>query len=41
MDPEPDARNMAEAEYSVQRHHLNRTQMRALKRRPHLREASN
>ena len=40
MDPDPDARNMAEAEYSVQRHHLNRTQMRALKRRPHFRDES-
>ena len=30
--PDPDARNMAEAEYTVQRHRLNRTQMRGLKR---------
>lgn len=40
MYPDPDARNMAEAEYTVQRHRLNRTQMRALKHRPHFREES-
>jgi len=38
--PDPDARNMTEAEYTVQRHRLNRTQIRALKRRPHFREES-
>jgi hypothetical protein len=38
--PDPDARNMAEAEYTVQRHRLNRSQMRALKKRPHFREES-
>jgi len=38
--PDPDARNMAEAEYTVHRHRLNRSQMRALKRRPHFREES-
>ena len=38
--PDPDARNMSEAEYTVQRHRLNRTQMRALKRRPHFRDES-
>ena len=38
--PDPDARNMSEAEFTVQRHRLNRTQMRALKRRPHFREES-
>ena len=38
--PDPDARNMAEAEYIVQRHRLNRTQMRQLKNRPHFREDS-
>lgn len=38
--PDPDARNMAEAEYTVQRHRLNRSQMRALKRRPHFRDES-
>ena len=31
---------MSEAEFTVQRHRLNRTQMRALKRRPHFREES-
>tara|TARA_A100001388_G_scaffold230025_1_gene181993 strand:+ start:32539 stop:34680 length:2142 start_codon:yes stop_codon:yes gene_type:complete len=38
--PDPDARNMSEAEFSIQRHRLNRTQMRALKKRPHFREES-
>lgn len=38
--PDPDARNMEEAEYTVQRHRLNRTQMRQLKNRPHFREES-
>jgi len=38
--PDPDARNMSEAEYTVQRHRLNRTQIRALKKRPHFREES-
>jgi len=38
--PDPDARNMAEAEYTVQRHRLNRSQMRGLKKRPHFREES-
>lgn len=38
--PDPDARNMTEAEYTVQRHRLNRTQIRALKKRPHFREES-
>jgi len=38
--PDPDARNMNEAEYTVQRHRLNRTQLRTLKRRPHFREES-
>jgi hypothetical protein len=38
--PDPDARNMSEAEYTVQRHRLNRTQLRALKKRPHFREES-
>ena len=38
--PDPDARNMAEAEYTIQRHRLNRTQLRALKRRPHFRTES-
>lgn len=38
--PDPDARNMAEAEYTVQRHRLNRSQMRGLKKRPHFRDES-
>ena len=38
--PDPDARNMDEAEYTVQRHRLNRTQMRSLKKRPHFRDES-
>jgi hypothetical protein len=38
--PDPDARNMAEAEYTVQRHRMNRTQLRNLKKRPHFREES-
>jgi len=38
--PDPDARNMGEAEFTVQRHRLNRTQMRTLKKRPHFREES-
>ena len=38
--PDPDARNMSEAEYTVQRHRLNRTQMRTRKKRPHFRDES-
>jgi len=38
--PDPDARNMSEAEFTVQRHRLNRTQMRTLKKRPHFRNDS-
>ena len=38
--PDPDARNMNEAEFSIQRHRLNRTQMRSLKKRPHFRKES-
>ena len=38
--PDPDARNMSEAEFTVQRHRLNRTQMRSLKKRPHFRAES-
>lgn len=40
MYPDPDARNMAEAEFTVQRHRLSRTQLRNLKKRPHFREES-
>ena len=38
--PDPDARNMAEAEFTVQRHRLSRSQMRGLKKRPYFREES-
>lgn len=38
--PDPDARNMDEAEFTVQRHRLNRSQLRGLKKRPHFREES-
>jgi len=38
--PDPDARNMTEAEFTVQRHRLNRSQLRNLKKRPHFREES-
>jgi hypothetical protein len=38
--PDPDARNMNEAEYVIERHRLNRSQMRALKRRPFFRDES-
>lgn len=38
--PDPDARSMADAEYVVQRHRMNRTQMRALKNRPFFRDES-
>lgn len=38
--PDPDARNMEEAEYFIQRHKLSRTQLRQLKKRPYFREES-
>jgi hypothetical protein len=38
--PDYNARNMNEAEYVIQRHRLNKTQMRALKSRPFFREES-
>jgi hypothetical protein len=38
--PDPDARNMNEAEFTIQRHRLNRTQIRSLKKRPHFRKES-
>ena len=38
--PDPDARNMAESEFSIQRHRLNRSQLRGLKKRPHFRSES-
>ena len=36
--PDPDANNMDEAEYVVERHKMSRSQLRALKRRPFFRE---
>ena len=36
--PDPDARNMAEAEYTIERHRLSRSQLRKLKKRPFFRE---
>ena len=36
--PDPDASNMDEAEYVIERHKMSRTQIRALKRRPFFRE---
>ena len=38
--PDPDARNMEEAEYVIHRHRLNKSQLRQLKNRPHFREES-
>jgi len=38
--PDPDGRNMSEAEYVVQRHRMSKTQLRQLKKRPHFREES-
>ena len=35
--PDPDAANMDEAEYVIERHKMSRSQMRALKRRPYFR----
>jgi len=36
--PDPDAHNMEEAEYVVERHKMSRSQLRALKNRPYFRE---
>ena len=38
--PDPDSRSMVDAEYVIQRHRLNRTQLRSFKKRPHFREES-
>jgi len=38
--PDPDASNMDEAEYVIERHKMSRTQIRALKRRPFFRSKS-
>ena len=36
--PDPDANNMDDAQYIIERHKLSRSQLRALKRRPYFRE---
>mgnify|MGYP003110837082 FL=1 len=36
--PDPDATNMDDAQYVIERHKMSRSQLRALKRRPHFRE---
>lgn len=38
--PDPDARNMAEAEFFIQRHRMSKTQLRQLKKRPFFRGKS-
>jgi len=38
--PDPDASNMDEAEYTIERHKMSRSQLRALKSRPYFREES-
>ena len=38
--PDPDSRNMAEAEYFIQRHKYSKTQLRGLKKRPRFRHES-
>jgi hypothetical protein len=38
--PDPDARSMNEAEFTIQRHRMSRTNIRSLKNRPHFREES-
>ncbi len=38
--PDPDANNMDEAEYAIERHKMSRSQMRALKKRPFFRSNS-
>ena len=37
--PDPDANNMDEAQYVIERHKLSRSQMRALKKRPYFRDS--
>ena len=37
--PDPDATNMDEAQFVIERHKMSRTQLRALKRRPHFRSS--
>ena len=36
--PDPDANNMDEAQYVIERHKMSRSQLRSLKRRPHFRD---
>lgn len=38
--PDPDARTIEECEYTIERHKMSRSQLRALKRRPHFRKES-
>jgi len=38
--PDPDARSMSDCEYFIERHRMNRSQLRALKRRPFFRSES-
>jgi hypothetical protein len=38
--PDPDARNMEECEYFIERHKMSKSQLRALKKRPYFRAAS-
>lgn len=38
--PDPDARMMSECEYLVDRHRMSKSELRALKRRPHFRKTS-
>lgn len=38
--PDPDARMMSEAEYFIERHRMTKTDLRALKKRPHFRSES-
>ena len=38
--PDPDSRSMVDAEFVIQRHRVNRTQLRQFKKRPHFREES-
>ena len=38
--PDPDARNMSECEYTIQRHRMSKSQLRGLKNRPHFRDES-
>lgn len=38
--PDPDARNMEESEWFIQRHRMNKSQLRALKKRPYFRSKS-